>query len=308
MTLLQQIRANNFRSALLVLSFGLFFVAIGAFVQYFYGGPVLVILAVVAFAYALMSWFANQSMIASWTGARLVTKEEQPDLVRLVENTAIGAGLQETPQVRVVDDPCPNAFAAGRDPKHSYVAVTTGLLGLMDRRELEGVIAHEIGHVRNRDVRLMSLAAVLVGVIALLADILLRLTFFGGGRRRGGNPLIMVLGIAALVIAPIAAVGIQLALSRRREYLADASSAEITGDAEGLARALWKLKRDKSELRHVNRATAHLYIETPLNNAAGVRSAMSGLFATHPDLDKRIEALEQMGGFRLDEVSGVARA
>ena len=299
MTLQEQIRANRWRSGLLVFSFGLVLVAIGAVVQYSFGAPVLPFVAIFAFVYALISWFANQSMIGSWTGAKPVTKAEYPELVRAVENAAIGAGLDASPEVRVVDDPCPNAFAAGRDPKHSFVAATTGLLAIMDKRQLECVIAHEIGHVRNRDVRLMSLAAVLVGVIALLADILLRITFFGGGRRRGGNPLIMVLGIAALIVAPIAAVGIQLALSRRREYLADAASAEITSDPEGLALALQKLKEDTSQLRHVNRATAHLYIETPLNNVSGARAALGGLFATHPDLDARIKALEEMGGFQL---------
>jgi heat shock protein HtpX len=304
-TLQQQINSNRLRSGMLVLSFGLFFVAIGAFIQYAYGGPFLIGLAVLAFVYAFISWFANGAMIGSWTGARPVTKEEYPELVRAVENASIGGGLEETPQVRVVDDPCPNAFAAGRDPKHSYVAVTTGLLGMMNKRELEAVVAHEVGHIRNRDVRLMSLAAVLVGVIALLADILLRLAFFSGGsRKQGSNPILLIVGLAGLIIAPIAAVGIQLALSRRRELLADAGSAEITGDPEGLALALWKLEEDKTELRHANRATAHLYIETPLNNVSGVRGALSGLFATHPSLDARIEALEQMGGFKLSALIG----
>jgi heat shock protein HtpX len=305
MTLEEQVRSNRIRSAMLVLSFGLVFVAIGAAVQALYGGVSLIVIAGVAFVYAIFAWFRNGSMIASWTGARLVTKEEYPDLVRAVENAAIGAGLDPAPQVRVVDDPCPNAFAAGGSPQTSYVAATTGLLAMMNKRELEAVIAHEIGHVRNRDVRLMSLAAVLVGVVALVADLALRFAFFGGGRRRdGGNPILMIIGLAMLILAPIAAFGIQMSLSRRREYLADESSAEITGDPEGLALALWKLKEDKTELRHANRATAHLYIETPLNNTSGARSALSGLFATHPSLDSRIESLEKMGGFQLPQLVG----
>jgi len=154
-------------------------------------------------------------------------------------------------------------------------------------------------------VRLMSLTAVLVGVVALVSDIALRLAFFGGGRRRdGGNPILMIVGLVMLIVAPIAAFGIQMSLSRRREYLADESSAEITGDPEGLALALWKLKQDKTELRHANRATAHLYIETPLNNTSGPRAALSGLFDTHPSLDSRIESLEKMGGFRLPAPAG----
>jgi len=299
MTLEEQVRSNRIRSAMLLLSFGLVFVAIGVAVQALYGGVSLIVIAGIAFAYATFSWFANGRMIASWTGARLVTKEEYPELVRAVENAAIGAGLDQTPQVRVVDDPCPNAFAAGGSPKTSYVATTTGLLQMMNKRELESVIAHEIGHVRNRDVRLMSLAAVLVGVVALVADLALRFAFFGGGRRRGGNPILMIIGLAMLILAPIAAFGIQMSLSRKREYLADESSAEITGDPEGLAMALKKLEADTQQLRHVSRATAHLYIETPLNNAQGVHSALSGLFDTHPSLDARIEALEKAGGFTL---------
>ncbi len=304
MTLQEQIRSNRIRTGMLVLCFGLVFVAIGAAVQALYGGYALIIIAGIAFAYALYSWFANGRMIASWTGAKEVTKEEYPELVRAVENASIAAGLEQTPKVRVVDDPCPNAFAAGGSPKVAYVAATTGLLAMMNKRELEAVIAHEIGHVRNRDVRLMSLAAVLVGVVALVADLALRFAFFGGGRRRGGNPILMIVGLAMLILAPIAAFGIQMSLSRRREYLADESSAEITGDPEALAMALWKLKQDTTELRHANRATAHLYIETPLNNVSGVRAAMSGLFDTHPSLDARIESLETMGGFKLAALIG----
>ncbi len=308
MTLQQQIRANRRRSALLVLSFGLVFVLIGLVVQALYGGVFLPVIAIVAFVYAAIAWFANGSMIASWSGARPLEPGEYPELRHVVETAAIGAGLTEPPEVRIVDDPAPNAFAAGRDSKHAYVAVTTGLLQMMDRRELEGVVAHEIGHIRNRDVRLMSLAAVLVGVVALLADILLRVAFYGGGRRKGGNPIVIVLGIAGLIVAPIAATGIQMALSRRREYLADEASATITGDPEGLAHALWKLKVDPQEMRHANRATAHLYIETPLNNLSGLRGALSGLFATHPELDDRIHSLERLGGFRLAEDTGAVTA
>jgi heat shock protein HtpX len=294
MTLEEQIRSNRIRTGMLVLCFGLVFVAIGTAVQALYGGYALIIIAAIAFAYAIFAWFANGKMIASWTGARPVTKEQYPDLVRAVENASIAAGLEQTP----------NAFAAGGSPKTAYVAATTGLLAMMNKRELEAVIAHEIGHVRNRDVRLMSLAAVLVGVIALVADLALRFAFFGGGRRRNGNPILMIIGLAMLILAPIAAFGIQMSLSRRREYLADEASAETTGDPEGLAMALWKLKQDTTELRHANRATAHLYIETPLNNVSGVRSALSGLFDTHPSLDARIESLEKMGGFQLSALTG----
>jgi heat shock protein HtpX len=236
-----------------------------------------------------------------------VTKAEQPELYRIVENMSIAAGLPATPEVRLVDDPAPNAFAAGRDPKHTFVAVTTGLLETMDERELEGVISHEIAHVQHRDVRLMTLVVVLVGVIALVSDIALRMLFFGGGRRRGSdstNVIVLAIAIGGLVLAPIAAALIQMAISRRREYLADAGGAEISGDAEGLALALRKLAADPREIRDTSRSTAHLYIEGPLGKASGLRSAFAGIFNTHPPLEDRIAKLEQIGGFHLGETAG----
>jgi heat shock protein HtpX len=174
----------------------------------------------------------------------------------------------------------------------------------MSQRELEAVMAHEISHIRNRDVRLMTLAAVLVGVIALMADLLFRVSLFGGGRRDnrdGGNVITLVIGIAALVLAPISAALLQASLSRRREYLADASGAEITGDAEALATALAKLGNDKRPLKHVTRATAHLYIESPLRDNVGLRSSLGGLFDTHPPLEDRIHRLEEAGGFDIPD-------
>jgi heat shock protein HtpX len=172
----------------------------------------------------------------------------------------------------------------------------------MDKRELEGVISHELAHVQHRDVRLMTLVAVLVGVIAMISDISLRILFFGGGRRRSSSPAdlaILAVGIAGLILAPLAAIGIQMAISRRREYLADEGGAEISGDAEGLASALRKLMDDPREIRDTSRSTAHLYIEGPLRKASGPRALLSGLFDTHPPLADRIAALEKLGGFTL---------
>jgi heat shock protein HtpX len=297
----EQIRANRWRTLLLFVLFLAVFLVVGLAVSIRYGIDGLLVTGVVAIVYGVISYFASGSMVASMAGAHPVTKEQAPELVRVVENVAIAAGLQRTPPVYIVDDPAPNAFAAGRDLEHAYVAVTTGLLQLMDKRELEGVIAHEMGHIRNRDVRLMTLATVMVGVIALLADMLIRASLWGGGDRKrdNSNPIFQILAIAALIIAPIAASLIQLALSRRREFLADEASAEITGDAEGLALALRKLDQDPQQLRHLNRATAHLYIEAPLNKASGLSGALSGLFDTHPSLDARIARLEQAGGFQL---------
>jgi heat shock protein HtpX len=300
-TLQEQIRANRWRTLLLFVLFLAVFLVVGLAVSVRYGIDGLIVTGVVAIVYGVFAYFASGSMVASMAGAHPVTKEQAPELVRVVENVAIAAGLQRTPPVYIVDDPAPNAFAAGRDLDHAYVAVTSGLLQLMDKRELEGVIAHEMGHIRNRDVRLMTLATVMVGVIALLADMLIRASLWGGGDRKrdNQNPIFAILAIVALILAPIAASLIQLALSRRREYLADEASAEITGDPEGLALALRKLDQDPQQLRHLNRATAHLYIEAPLNKANGLSGALSGLFDTHPSLQARIARLEQAGGFQL---------
>jgi heat shock protein HtpX len=301
-TLQEQIRANRWRTLLLFVMYLVLFLLVGAAVAVRFGIDAVFVVSVVAIVYGTFAYFSSGSMVASMAGAHPVTKEQAPDLVRVVENVAIAAGLQQAPPVYIVDDPAPNAFAAGRNLEHAYVCVTTGLLQLMDKRELEGVIAHEMGHIRNRDVRLMTLATVLVGVIALVADLLIRMTLWGGSgrdRRDNQNPIFAILAIVALIVAPIAATLIQLALSRRREYLADEASAEITGDPEGLALALRKLDKDPQQLRHLNRATAHLYIEAPLNKADGLGGAMSGLFDTHPSLESRIARLEQAGGFQL---------
>jgi heat shock protein HtpX len=283
MTLREQIRRNYEMTAVLLVFFGVLIAGVGGALYAAYGTGAAIAVAAIGVTWAVFSWFLSQSVVSAATGARPVTKQEYPDLYR-------------------VDDPAPNAFAAGRGPKSCYVCATTGLLDTMDHRELEGVISHEIAHVQHRDVRLMTLVAVLVGVIALVSDVALRLLFFGGGRRRGGSPADLILlgiGLAGLVLAPIAAVGIQLAISRRREYLADAGGAEISGDPEGLALALRKLMDDPREIKHMNRSTAHLYIEGPLRNASGPRALLGGLFDTHPPLADRIARLEQMGGFKL---------
>jgi heat shock protein HtpX len=301
MTLQQQIRANRWRTLWLLVLFALMVGLLGAVLGYAFQPSLLVVVGVVGIVYGIFSWLAAGGIVAGATGAQPADKADYPRLYHVVETVAIAAGLPQPPPIYVVDDPAPNAFAAGRSPDKAYVCVTTGLLNLMDERELEGVIAHEISHVRNHDVRLMTLVSVLVGVVALLSDFLLRISFFGGGRRSGGSAglIAFALGIAALVIAPIAAVLIQLCISRRREYLADASAAEITGDGEGLALALRKLLLDTTSTQHASRAVAHLYIENPQNQATGVSTAFRGLFDTHPPLEARIQALEEAGGFKL---------
>jgi heat shock protein HtpX len=301
-TLQQQIRANRVRTLLVLLGFGLLSGVFVAIIYAAYQPGVAGFVGIIAIVYGVISWFASGSIIAAASGAHKVSKQDQPELYRVLENVAIAAGMTQTPDLYMIDDSSPNAFAAGRDPAHAYVAVTTGLVKLMDKRELEGVLAHEMSHIRNRDVRLMSLAAVLVGVIALAADLLMRITIFGGGsdEREGGLGAIgIVVGIVAAILAPIGASLLQMSLSRRREYLADASAVEITGDAEGLALALAALRDDTQPLHTVTRATAHLYIESPLRDHKGLRSSLGGLFDTHPPLEDRIARLEQMGGFTL---------
>ena len=298
MTLQQQIRANRWRTIWLLLLFALLVIGLGLLLSFVFDPTILTFVAIGGIGYALISWFMADRMVAGITGAQKIEKRDNPYLYRLLENVSIAAGLEQTPELRLVQDDAPNAFAAGRSPKKAFVAVTTGLVELMDERELEGVLAHEVSHIRNRDVRLMTLVALLVGVIALLADILLRMAFYGGGKR-GSNPIITIVAFGALLLAPIAGIVIQLAVSRRREYLADASAAEITNDAEGMALALRKLQLDQTEIRNASRATAHMYIESPLRQASGARASFSGLFSTHPPLEKRIDALEEAGGFRL---------
>ena len=282
--------------------FAALMVGVAAALYGIYGTGAAIAALVGGLAWAFFSWFMSTNVVSAVTGARPITKADNPELYRIVENLSIAAGLPATPEVRIVDDPAPNAFAAGRNAKNCYVCVTTGLLQTMDKRELEGVISHELAHVQHRDVRLMTLVAVLVGVIAMISDIALRMMFWGGGRRRSGNAgdlIILAIGILGLIIAPLAAVGIQMAVSRKREYLADAGGAEISGDAEGLALALRKLMDDPREIRDTSKSTAHLYIEGPLHKASGPRALLGGMFDTHPPLEDRIARLEEMGGFTL---------
>jgi heat shock protein HtpX len=297
MTLQEQIRANRWRTLWLLFLFALLVGVLGAVLGYAFQPSLLVVVGVVGIVYGIFSWLSAGSIVAGATGAHPADRKQYPRLFHVVETVAIAAGLPQPPPVYVVDDPAPNAFAAGRSPDKAYVCVSTGLLNLMDERELEGVIAHELSHVAHRDVLVMTLAA----SAGITAGMLARGAQYGAGRRSGGSTgaIAFALGLAALLIAPVAAVLIQLCVSRRREYLADASAAEITGDAEGLALALRKLQIDQTSTAHASRAVAHLYIENPQNQATGVSTAFRGLFDTHPPLEARIDALEEAGGFRL---------
>ena len=295
-TVHDQIRANRWRTLVVLLGFGVLVLAVVAIVGGVYDPSVAGFVGIVAVAYGLIGWFQSGRMVAAVSGAKPITRSEHRDLWNSVDNAAIAAGLAKTPDVYIIDDPAPNAFAAGRSPETAYVAATTGLLQLLDRRELDGVMAHEIAHVRNRDVQLMTIAAVLTGSIVLLCDMVMRITFWGGRDRENANPIALIAGIAVLILAPILAGMLQMSLSRRREYLADASAVDIAGDADGLASALEKLAADTQPLRKVTRATAHLYIESPLRDHVGLRSGLGGLFDTHPPLEDRIRRLRDMAG------------
>lgn len=304
MTLQEQIRSSRIRTFVVLVLFILLMAIVVAAIYVAFGSGYGLIMAMVAVGYGIFGYIAAGSIVASASGAHPITKDQAPELFNAVENAAIAAGLAKTPDVYIIEDAAPNAFAAGRTPEKSYVAATTGLLALLDKRELEGVMAHEMAHVRNRDVRLMTLAAVLVGVISMVADMLLWSMVFGrrGNDQGGAGAIGAIIAIVAIIMAPIGAALLQMTLSRRREYLADATAAELTGDPEGLARALYKLAVDPKPLQHVNRATAHLWIESPLRDNHGMRSSIAGLFDTHPPLQERIDRLQEMGGFQLPPI------
>jgi len=231
--------------------------------------------------------------VLSTAGAHEADSVTYLELHRIVENLAITAGLPK-PRVYIVNDPSPNAFATGRNPEHGVVAVTTGLLSLLDRSELEGVIAHELSHIGNRDTLIATVAAVLVGFVALISDVLLRAHLWGGGDDDHGDGririIMMLVGVILAILAPIFARLLQLAISRKREFLADASGALLTRYPDGLASALQKISGAATPLRHANQATAHLYIENPFSRHGKV-SGMASLFMTHPPVEARIAAL-----------------
>lgn len=244
-----------------------------------------------------ISYFWSDKIVLGVSRAKLIEKKDNPEIYRLVENLTIAAGLP-LPKIYIIDDSAPNAFATGRDPKHSSIAFTSGILDKLNKQELEGVAAHELSHVGNRDTLLMAVVSVLVGTIALLADFFMRSMWFGGDRgdrEDRGNQIFLVLAVVAAILAPIVATLIQLAVSRRRELLADASGVLLTRYPEGLANALLKISKDKEPLEVANRGTAHLYIVNPLKgrDTAGF---MANLFNTHPPIEVRVKALKEMEG------------
>ncbi len=292
-----QITANKLRSTALIVVFVLLVALIG----YVFGQATewgylgLVAALAVAFVMAWGSYWYSDKIVLSISRARPVDRDIEPYLVNTIEGLAIAAGLP-VPKAYVIDDPAPNAFATGRNPEHGAVAVTTGLVQMMSRQELEGVIAHELSHIKNYDTLVQTLAAVLAGSVTLVSEWMLRSFWWGGGRRRSSEngqfgAIMMVVAIVLALLAPVVAVLIQMAISRRREFLADASAALLTRYPPGLASALRKISADPHELRSANKATESLYIANPLKHR---RRGMNALFNTHPPIEERVALLEAM--------------
>ena len=303
-----QIGANKRNSFLLALLVVVLLGILGLFIGWAVTGdpraalPSMVIAIGVGVVASLVSYYMGDAIVLTTSGAREVTAQEMPQLVNVVQELAVAASIP-MPRVYLINDTAPNAFATGRDPQHASVAITTGLVQKLDREELQGVMAHELSHVRNYDIRFSLVVGVLVGSIALLADFFLRFTFWGGGRRGrrdsggdAGNGIAVVIMIAAIllaILAPIASRLVQLAVSRQREYLADASGVELTRNPYGLERALAKITLDTEPLEVANRATQHLYFDNPIKAATG---GSRGLFSTHPPALERINRLRELTG------------
>lgn len=295
----EQISSNKWKSFFLVLFFlGLIFLLTWFFGELTGFGPQGLILAVViALVMTIGSYYASDKIVLAISRAKPVKKEDYPYLYNVVEGLAIAAGLPK-PRCYLIDDTAPNAFASGRNPQNSVIVVTKGLLEKLNRVELEGVIAHEMSHIKNYDVLVQTLAVVMVGVVALLSDWILRSFFWGGGRKRekskgggGSAAVLIVVGLVLAVLSPLVAQFIRLAISRKREFLADANGALLTRYPPGLASALRKLSADREPLEAANKATAHLYIVNPLKD---IKGKVNALFSTHPPIEARIAALEKM--------------
>jgi heat shock protein HtpX len=282
---------NVAKTWILMTGFFAVVMAIGWAVSYYFDNPGILVFAVIfSIVTNVWAYWSSDKVVIAMSGAKPAAPEQYPDLHNVVENLAITAGLPK-PKIYIINDPAPNAFATGRNKDHAAVAVTTGLLGMMDRTELEGVLAHELSHIGNRDMLVSTIAVVLVGFVTLVSDFFLRSSLLRGNDRESrGNPVLMLVAVAFIVLSPIIAMLIQLAISRKREFLADASGALLTRYPEGLANALQKIGSYQAPMQRANNATAHLYIANPF----GPRAAMSGLarlFMTHPPIEERVRAL-----------------
>lgn len=283
-----EIAANKRKTIFMIFVFVALVSLLGWIFGLFFKIPYLSVYVLIgAIVYVLISYFNSSKMALGLNKAKEISKKDNPRLFRIVENLSITEGLP-TPKIYIIDDKALNAFATGRDPEHSSVAVTSGLLEILNDKELEGVMAHELGHVKNYDIRVSMIVFALVAVVAIISDIMIRSVWFSDD---DDNQWIFLIGIVAAILAPIAATMIQLSISRKREYLADATGALTTRYPEGLASALEKLKSGGTVLRAQNKSTAHLFFANPLK-----KGGISNLFSTHPSIDERIKRLNEMGG------------
>ena len=298
----EQIAANRRNTFILITAMVALLMALGYVIGLFFGSELvgLVMAAAIAIVMAVVSYSSGDRILLNISQAREIKKADDPQLFNVVEELAIAAGIP-MPRVFLIDDPAPNAFATGRDPQHATVAITTGLREKLKRDELQGVMAHEISHIQNRDILYMMMLGVMVGAIVILSDIFLRSLWYrrswGGSGRRGGKEagqaqiIFVVAGLVLAVLAPLFATIIQLAASRQREYLADASAAKLTRYPEGLASALEKIAKDKAQIKVANKATQHLYIVNPFTKA---RKQFSMIWDTHPSIEERIQKLRSL--------------
>jgi len=286
--------ANIRKTWYLMIGFFMMVIAISYVLAFVLDNPAILYMGVgLALVMNVGSYWFSDKLVLRMTNARQVTKQEAPQLYTIVENLSITAGLP-MPKVYLVDDAAPNAFATGRNPEHAVVAATTGLLNILDKNELEGVIAHELAHVGNRDMLVMTVAVVLAGFVAIVADMFSRALMFDGGRENR-NPVFLVIGIVGIILAPIAAQLMQMAISRRREYLADATGALLTRYPEGLASALEKISGAARPMKSASHATAHLFISDPFaGGKPSLWQRVGGLFHTHPPAAERIARLRAM--------------
>lgn len=282
---------NIAKTWVLMTMFFLIVMGVGWAVSWYFNSPGILIVAVLfAVVMNITSYWYSDKLVVAMAGAKPAGEAEYPDLHNIVENLAITAGLPK-PRIYIIQDPAPNAFATGRNAEHAVVAVTTGLLQMLERNELEGVIAHELSHIGNKDMLVSTVAVVLVGFVTIVSDFVFRGMLFGSGDRNNKNhPLVAIIAIAFVILAPIVASLLQLAVSRKREFLADASGALLTRYPEGLANALRKISGYPAPLKRANNATAHLYISNPFGPRAA-KSQLAKLFMTHPPLEERIKAL-----------------
>lgn len=292
-----QVDSNKRKSSLILGFFLVIIIGLGWLISYAYNSPIILLIAIIiSISQAVISYYSGDKIALAVSGAHEIEKKDNLTLWNVVQNLSITSGLP-MPKVYMINDSAPNAFATGRDPDHASVAVTTGLMERLDKSELEGVIAHEMSHVGNYDIRLMMVVVVLVGVVSMISDLFLRARFWGFGNsddNRSGGQLQLILSIVAIVaaiLAPVAAVLIQLSISRKREFLADSSAALLTRYPEGLASALEKISTYAAPMKKVSSATAHLYIANPTGKK---QSYISKMFSTHPPIEERIKFLREM--------------